>query len=81
MLHDDDFTGDVLIFAANLTISFAVLFSYPLQLFPSITTISQIRHKQMIEMVPENAEISNDIGGGSALLHHNRGDRGGWLFR
>jgi len=42
-----NYVGDGWVVAANIVVSFSVLFSYPLQLFPCVASLSQIRYKRL----------------------------------
>ena len=48
MLHYKQYLGDNWILAANFVVSFSVLFTYPLQLFPCVSSVSQIRERRRI---------------------------------
>ena len=47
MKNDQDEIGTEWVILANIAFSLSVLFSYPLQLFPCISVLSQVRHRRM----------------------------------
>lgn len=47
MMNNDIFHGDTYVLIANVIVSLSVLLTYPLQMFPCITIISQVRHRRM----------------------------------
>lgn len=55
MIHDKQYVGgNTWITYANIIVSFSVLFTYPLQLFPCISTLSQIRQRQQEDQSHKN---------------------------
>lgn len=59
MQHNAELLGDSYVVIANLFISFAVLFSYPLQLFPAITTFGQMKHN--IKQKKDQREMNDGL--------------------
>lgn len=75
MENNDKYHGDYFVIAANIIVSLSVLLTYPLQMFPCITIISQVRYRRMQKRgILRSSERSDS---GNRLLNENGIENGG----
>ena len=72
MEHQDEFSAKTLVLAANFIVSVSVLVTYPLQLFPAINLVSQMRDRRAHLHPPSHPipQSSNSDDEGDAVVDH-----------